>query len=210
MAIAEAVKFAIALFVITNPVGAIPIFLGLSDPSTIAEKKQIAVKAGIAILVIFTVVIFIGKGLLGFFGISVEAFRVAGGIIIFMLGISMLNSKQSPLKHTKEEHKHAAEKEDIAIVPLSIPIIAGPGAISSLIVASHAQNDLYGKLVLVGIAAIVALIIFTFLYLAGPIGKFLGVSGIKITTRVMGMILTALAVEMIVNSLLVLLPGLGS
>ena len=106
------------------------------------EKKQIAIKAGISILIIFTLMIFIGKGMLGFFGISVEAFRGAGGIIIFMLGISMLNSKQSPLKHTKEEHKHASEKEDIAIVPLSIPIIAGPGAISSLIVASHAQNDL--------------------------------------------------------------------
>ena len=154
--------------------------------------------------------IFIGNGLLSFFGISVQAFRITGGIIIFKLGISMLNSKQSPLKHTKEEHSYAEEKEDISIVPLAIPIIAGPGAISTLIVASNLAETTTDKFFLCGISAFVALIIFLILFLAGPIGKYLGVSGIRITTRVMGMILTALAVEMVIYGVKSMLPGLAS
>jgi multiple antibiotic resistance protein len=204
----EIIKFAIALIVITNAFGAIPIFLGITGDNTNQERKSIATKAGISIAVIFIVGIVMGGWILEIFGISVDAFRVAGGIIIFMLGISMLNSKQSPIKHTKQEQKHAVEKEDIAIVPLALPIIAGPGTISTLIVYSNQYPGIIDKSIMIGVSLVVASGITLLLLFATKVGNYLGISGIKIATRVMGMLLSALAIEMIHNGLLALLPGL--
>lgn len=206
----EIIKFITALIVITNGFGAIPIFLSLTSENTLQEKKRIAVKAGISIAIIFAVGILMGNLVLDFFGISLNAFRVAGGVIIFLLGLSMLNSQQSPLKHSKQEFKHAEEKEEIAIVPLALPIIAGPGAISTLIIYSNHYPGIIEKIYLIGFSWIVALGITVILLFAGSVGKYLGISGIKIATRVMGMILTAIAIEMVTGGLLGLLPGLSS
>ena len=133
----EIIKFVIALIVITNAFSAIPIFLSLTADNSNLERKNIALKSGLSVAIIFIVVILLGSFVLSVFGISVHAFRVAGGVIIFMLGISMINSKQSGIKHTKQEQRHAVEKEEIAIVPLALPIIAGPGTISTLIIYSN-------------------------------------------------------------------------
>ena len=206
----ELFKFTIALIVITNGFSAIPIFLSLTPDNTNAERKRIALKAGLSIAIIFAVVILFGSFILSIFGISVSAFKVAGGVIIFMLGISMLNSKQSGIKHTRQEHEYAKEKEEIAIVPLALPIIAGPGTISTLVVYSNSYVSIWQKLILVGISLGVALGITLLLLFATKVGKYLGVSGIKIASRVMGMLLAALAIEMVVAGLMDLIPVLNN
>ncbi|QNL20475.1 NAAT family transporter [Hyphobacterium sp. CCMP332] len=206
----EIIKFIIALIVITNAFSAIPIFLSLTSTNTTFERKRIALKTGLSVAIIFTVVILIGSFVLSVFGISVSAFRVAGGVIIFLLGISMINSRQSGIKHTKQEQKHAEEKDDVAIVPLALPIIAGPGTISTLIIYSNQYSRFLDKFLMVGISLLVALFITVLLLFASRIGKYLGVSGIKIATRVMGMLLAALAIEMMANGVLELLPGLSN
>ncbi len=205
----DIIKFIIALIVITNAFSAIPIFLSLTTTNTLVERKHIALKAGLSVSIIFAVVILAGSFVLGIFGISVNAFRVAGGVIIFLLGISMINSKPSGIKHTKQEQKHAEEKEEIAIVPLALPIIAGPGTISTLIIYSNQYPNYLDKILLVGISLIVAVFITVLLLFASRVGKYLGVSGIKIATRVMGMLLAALAIEMMANGIAELLPGLA-
>lgn len=206
MSYSEIIKFAIALIVITNAFGAIPIFLGMTGDDTNRERKSIAIRAGIYVAIIFIVGIVLGGEILNIFGISVEAFRVAGGIIIFMLGISMLNSKQSPIKHTRQEQKYAEVKEDVAIVPLALPIIAGPGTISTLIVYSNNHSSFLDKGIMIGVSLLVAVGITILLLFAAKVGKYLGVSGIKIATRVMGMLLSALAIEMIHTGLIGLFP----
>lgn len=205
----ELIKFVIALIVITNAFGAIPIFLSLTPDNTLQERKKVAIKTGLSVSIIFIVVILVGSFVLDIFGISVDAFRVAGGVIIFLLGISMINSKQSGIKHTKLEHKHAEEKEDIAIIPLALPIIAGPGTISTLIIYSNQYPNYIDKLMMLGVSLLVAILITILLLFAGRVGKYLGVSGIKIATRVMGMLLAALAIEMMAHGIAALLPGLS-
>lgn len=205
----EIIKFIIALIVITNAFSAIPIFLSLTSTNTLQERKRIALKAGLSISIIFTVVILAGGFVLSIFGISVNAFRVAGGVIIFLLGISMINSRQSGIKHTKQEQKHAEEKDDVAIVPLALPIIAGPGTISTLIIYSNHFPNYLDKIFMVGISLIVAVFITLLFLFASRVGKYLGVSGIKIATRVMGMLLAALAIEMMADGIVELLPGLA-
>ena len=204
----ELIKFTIAIIVITNAFGTIPIFLSLTADNTVEERKQIAIKSSISIAIIFITGILCGGFILQTFGISVDAFRVAGGIIIFMLGISMLNSKQSPIKHTKKEQRFAEQKDDIAIVPLALPIIAGPGTISTLIVYSNNYPELLDKIKLIGASLTIAVGFLLMLLSASKVSKYLGVSGIRIATRVMGMLLAALAIEMISTGLLKLFPGL--
>jgi multiple antibiotic resistance protein len=204
----DLIKFTVALIVITNAFATIPIFLSLTAENSIEERKSIALRTGISVLVIFIVGLLLGNVILELFGISVHAFKVAGGIIIFTMGMSMLNSKQSAIKHTKQEQRFAEHKEDIAIVPLALPIIAGPGTISTLIVYSNNYPELFDKAKMIGISIIVALFIMVLLLFASRVSKYLGVSGLKIATRVMGMLLAALAIEMIHVGVLALLPGL--
>jgi multiple antibiotic resistance protein len=151
-----------------------------------------------------------GEGILDFFSISIPSFQVGGGILILLIAINMLHAKQSHSKQTPEEAKTMEERDVIAIVPLSIPLLAGPGAISSMIIAAQDSATLGGQLSLLLPISVVAMLIWLTLQLSGYIAGKLGTIGINIVTRLMGLILAAMAVEFIAHGLSGLFPALAS
>jgi multiple antibiotic resistance protein len=205
----EYLKFLVALVSIANPIGAIPMFISLTSDDTLSQRRKISMQTTLAFSGILLVILFIGQPLLTFFGITVDSFRTAGGIIILLMAISMVHGQISRAKQTAGEAKDAATMDSIAIVPLSIPLLAGPGAISTVIVYSHSATSLFSKLIFSAEILIAALSVWLCLNAAPYIARFLGKTGMNIITRIMGLILAAIGIELITGGLLNLLPGLA-
>ena len=207
--IADQVRYLVGIFAILNPLGAIPIYLSLAADRGPDEMRRTALKTAVAVAVILILSVWAGDAMLSFFGIGVPAFRIAGGLLVLTIAITMFNARTSTARHTEEEQAEAESKNDIAVVPLAIPLLAGPGAISLVVVDAHQAGGFYGRLLfctgIVGIAAIVWLV----LRLAEPIGERLGTGGLNIATRVMGLILAAMAVQLMADGLIALFPGLS-
>jgi len=204
---AEQIKYLVGIFAILNPLGAIPIYLSLMADRRPDQMHRTALKTAVAVAVILILAVWAGDGLLSFFGIGIPAFRIAGGLLVLIIAIAMFGARTSPARHTDAEQAEAEAKNDIAVVPMAIPLLAGPGAISLTIVDAHQVVSLADKLVfslgIVGVAAIVWMV----LRLAEPIGERLGTGGLNIATRVMGLILAAMAVQFMADGMLELFPG---
>jgi multiple antibiotic resistance protein len=199
-----------ALFVIVNPVGAIPLFINYTSGQSSAEQRHIAQVTGIAVAAILILSIFVGEPLLRFFGIGIPSFRVGGGICILLMAVAMLDARTSEARSTSEERLEAEDKDSVAVVPLAIPILAGPGAISTMIVYAHRAHSHWDLPVLALISLVIAFLTGALLYLSEPIARRLGNTGINIATRIMGLILAAVAVEFIAAGLGELFPALGN
>ncbi|BCB26897.1 UPF0056 inner membrane protein [Sulfurimicrobium lacus] len=205
----EHIKYLVGIFAILNPLGAIPIYLSLMADRRPEEMYRTAFKASVAVAVILTLAVWGGDALLSFFGIGIPAFRIAGGLLVLIIAIAMFDARTSQAKHTDAEQAEAEVKNDIAVVPLAIPLLAGPGAISLTIVDAHQVISLTDKLAFsLGICG-VATIVWVVLRLAEPIGARLGTGGLNIATRVMGLILASMAVQFMADGLLELFPGLS-
>jgi len=202
-------KALIGVLAIVNPMGAIPIFLSLCTRRTIEERQQIARKSAISVALILITATWAGDVILAFFGIGIPAFRTGGGLLILLMAIAMMHAEQSHFQHTPAEDEEANSNESIAVVPLAIPLMAGPGAISMVIVDAHQVTLWSDRLVLSAGIIIVALLVWLTLRLATPIGDKLGITGLNIATRIMGLILAAIGIQMITTGLIKLLPGLG-
>lgn len=198
------------LFAIVNPVGAAPVFLALMPDSTREEREQTA-RLGVLVAggVLMTFLL-LGESILAFFGISLAAFRAAGGILILLMSIHMLQGRISPVKHTQREVDEAVEdtESSVAVFPLAIPLISGPGAISTVVLLRSQAGSL-ANVAMVGVAVVTILVVtFVCLRLAGPLNRLLGTLGVRIITRIMGLLLAALAVQFIADGLTELFPGL--
>ena len=204
----------VALFAMTNPVGSLAIFAAMTTDRTAQERKKIALQSSIAIMIILIVVTWAGSAILSFFGISAAAFEVGGGLVIVLLGLSMMNghnnskSGHSSLQYDSKEHEEALEKDNVAVVPIAIPIVAGPGAIITIIIHTHALHSVGDKFAVSGICIILSVIIFIFFYFSSYIIKIMGESSMKIVTRIMGLIIIAIAFSIIAQGMLTLFPGL--
>ena len=206
---AEHVRYLVGMFAILNPLGAIPIYLSMMTDRRPVVMHRTASKASVAVAVILTIAVWTGDSLLSFFGIGIPAFRIGGGLLLILIAIAMFGAKTSPAQHTEAEQAEGEAKDDIAVVPLAIPLLAGPGAISLAIVDAHQAGSITGKLVFnLGILGVVS-IVWLVLRLAEPIGKRLGTGGLNIATRVMGLILAAMAVQLMADGMLELFPGLS-
>ncbi|OQW70652.1 MAG: amino acid transporter [Proteobacteria bacterium ST_bin12] len=203
-------KITIALLAIVNPIGSLPIFISATDGWSKPDRAKTARTVALTVFIVLSLAAFIGDGILSFFGISIPSFQVGGGILIMLISISMMHGKQGGTRQTAEEAQSMAEREVIAIVPLSIPLLAGPGAISSMILSAQQQPSLLGHLSLVIPVLLVSTIIWLVLKLSDAITQRLGTIGINIITRLMGLILAAMAVEFIANGLMGLFPQLAS
>lgn len=208
MTYADTVKFLVAMIIMMNPLGSLSIFLQLTHKVRNVHQRKIAFKCGISILVIMLVTIWMGSQFLELLGITIASFRFAGGIILLFTGLSMLQSKESPISHTPEDDVAAEERHSIAVVPLALPIIMGPGAISTLIIAANDYLNPVFKVWLSLLCCLLALGMGIILYYGGTIANFVGESVIKVITRIMGMIIMAIAVGMLANGLLGLIPAL--
>ena len=199
-------KIGIALFAIVNPIGSVPIFISATDGWEQKQKMRTANVVAVTVFLVLGASALFGEGILDFFSISIPSFQVGGGILILLIAINMLHAKQSHSKQTPEEAKTMDERDVIAIVPLSIPLLAGPGAISSMIIAAQDSTTLGGQLSLLLPISVVALLIWLTLQLSGYIAGKLGTIGINIVTRLMGLILAAMAVEFIAHGMSGLFP----
>jgi multiple antibiotic resistance protein len=209
MSKAEIVTFIIAMLAITNPIGNMAIFAGLTGDKTLEEKRHSALIAGIAILIILIIVTWSGNLILEAFGIDIASFETAGGLIIALMGLSMLHAKTSPIHQNPDEAEDAKTKTSVAVVPIAIPLVAGPGAITTIVVSTHSYPTIEDKVIISAVSIVLGLILWGAFYFSAPVSKLLGVSGINIVTRIMGIILTAIAFGMMASGFKALFPGLA-
>jgi len=199
----------VGLIAIVNPLGALPIFLSMSDKDDPGADMRTINRAAIAVALILLTAAWTGEALLGFFGITIDAFRVGGGLLILLMGISMLHGKQSHVQHCPNEVDAVVEKEDISVVPLAIPLMAGPGSISLVILDANKIHSWSGDILLALAILAVAAIAWLVLLIAEKMRDKFGTIGLNIATRIMGLILAAIGVQFIADGAKQLLPGLA-
>jgi len=205
---ADMFKLTIALLAIVDPIAGIPFFLSATAGESPASRKRTAQIVALTVFCVLAAAALVGTQILRFFGISIPSFLIGGGILLLMLAIAMLQAQSSPLRQTPDEAEEAAEKDAVAVVPLGIPLLAGPGAISTMIIATHQSPSFWHHLKLLLPAVIVALSVWGALAAATRISGRLGKTGMNIITRVMGLIIAAIAVEYIYRGLIELFPKL--
>ena len=191
----EFAKIFITLAALINPFGAIPAFIGLTQGQSSLERRRTARTAALATVLVITVTALAGQYLLAGFGITVPSLQVGGGVLLFIVAISMFNAQPAPSRTTPEEADEAAERANIAVVPLTIPLLTGPGTVSTVII--YADQGTNTVLMLLGAGAVMGAVVWFALSLAGPISRLAGRTGLNIMTRLMGLVLAALAVEFI-------------
>ena len=206
---AEYLKMFVGLLAIVNPFGAIPIFISMTADENIRQRHRTVYLVAVGVSVILLVALFFGELVLQFFGITIDSFRVGGGILILLMAIAMLHAKTSRIRQTDEEADESMEKESVAIVPLAMPLLAGPGAISTVILAAHKSSGVAHYLVISLGIIVLSLVIWIVLRIAPWVAGRIGATGINIFTRIMGLILAAIAVEFFANGLKGLFPSLA-
>lgn len=205
----ELLKSFISLLALINPLGAVPFFLSLTVLYSRQARHNAARVASFSVFCVIAIATLLGQQIIDFFGISVGSLEAGGGVIMLLMAISMLNAQVGNTKSTEEERDEAESKNSIAVVPLAIPLLTGPGSISTVIIYAAETRHWYERLELVGLGAGLALLCYLALSLAEPIARVIGRTGINIATRLMGLMLSALAVEFIVDGLKALLPKLA-
>ncbi|WP_123347674.1 MULTISPECIES: YchE family NAAT transporter [unclassified Enterobacter] len=201
-------KFFIGLFALVNPVGIIPVFISMTSYQTAAARNKTNMTASLSVAIILWSSLFLGDGILQIFGISIDSFRIAGGILVVTIAMSMISGKLGEDKQNKQEKSENAIRESIGVVPLALPLMAGPGAISSTIVWGtryHSLTHLIGFSVAIAVFAFCCWAVFR---LAPWLVRLLGQTGINVITRIMGLLLMALGIEFIVTGIKALFPGL--
>ncbi|NVO55148.1 MarC family protein [Rhodobacteraceae bacterium B1Z28] len=192
-------KFLAALLAIFNPLYGIPIFLSMTEGYSTPERRRVALVVTGTTIIVALVAVFLGEKILAIFGIDIPSFRIAGGLIILGVGMSMLNaSAPSPGDQDAVEEGHK-KRSNIAVVPLAIPLTIGPGTIATTIVFAHTLSN-GAEIVTLGLAVLIACAIVGLgLIFADPISRALGPTMINVITRVMAIILVAVAVEMVLT-----------
>lgn len=202
-------KQAAGIFAIIDPIGAVGIFISLTHGQSAPEQKRTAAITCLSMAIILTTSMFIGERILWFFGIGIPAFQIGGGIIILFVALDMLNARRPGMKGTSREEAEAEDWDTVAVVPLAVPILAGPGSITAVIIQSHsAVTPLLSGLLLAVIMGISLTTWFIF-RLASPISALLGRTGLNVVTRLMGLLLSAISIEIISVGLKGLFPILN-
>jgi len=190
-----------SIFFLVDPFAAIPAFIAITDGAEPARRRRMAAKASLTCLIVLTTFALAGQLIFRMFGITLPAFEIAGGLILLLIGIDMLEARRSPTQESSDEAEEASQKEDAGIVPLGIPMLAGPGAISSVMVLVGEAPDRWHMLAILGSIAITALVSYGVLSGADRVRRILGETGIRILVRIMGLLLVALAMQFFVNGL---------
>lgn len=191
----------VTLFVIIDPFAVLPMFIALTRNDSIAHKRHIALKSTLIATILLLIFAFVGDQLLDAMGISEPAFRIAGGFLLLLAAIDMVIAKPSGIRSTTEdETAEAAHRDDVSVFPLAIPLMAGPGALTSIVVLMRQAEaiNMFTQLGIIIILITVLLITYLCLLAGDHILKFLGVTGTNVMTRVFGVILSALAMQNII------------
>lgn len=190
-----------ALFSVINPLGAIPIFVGLTQDDSKQERSRISLWTAVNVFIILMISYFAGKYVLAFFGISIDSLRIAGGIIIVSSGFSLLTGNFSKKKGVnKKVQNDAMHRNDIALTPLAMPMLAGPGSISLLIAFYQEHAEISQKVICCLAVLLVAFSIFLILKSAHYLSRILGASGIVAISRIIGFIVIAIGIQYITSA----------
>jgi multiple antibiotic resistance protein len=188
----------VTLVVIIDPVGLAPLFVALTQGQDAARRRSIALRACLTAAILLTVFGLLGDAVLGFVGISMPAFRIAGGILLFLTALDMLFERRTK-RREGQTHPH---EEDPSVFPLAIPLIAGPGAIATMILLAGQEGSDWSWIVAVhGVMLGVLMLTFLMFLTAGPLERLLGPVGINVVTRLLGMLLAALSVQFVLDGL---------
>ena len=201
----------IALLAIVNPIGVVPFFIHFTPHFSRAQRRRTLRVSAFTAFVVIAVSALAGLKIIEFFGISLASFQVGGGTLLLLSAIQMLNAQ--PAEGRKEDVSEGSSKVDagasIAVVPLTIPLLTGPATISTMVIYAEMTRHWWEQAVLVGYGVVVALVTLLVFSAAGRIARVLGSTGINIMTRLMGLILAALAVELLADGLQKLFPILA-
>ncbi|AMM26690.1 hypothetical protein AX767_09060 [Variovorax sp. PAMC 28711] len=208
----DLIKPLVTLVAIVNPLAIVPFFIHYTQGYSDAQRKRTVVVSAFSAFVVIATSALLGLQLLSFFGISIASFQVGGGLLLLLSSLSMLNAQPAEQKSNPEEIRATEVKASmgasIAVVPLTIPLLTGPATMSTVVIYAEKTRHLWELLVLVGYGVVVALATAVAFSLADPIARVLGKTGINIMTRLMGLILAALAVEVMSDGLTKLFPAL--
>lgn len=206
----EYIRLLAGLLSVVDPIGAIPLFISLTEQRSSAERRRIACVCALSVGTALTFAHTAGNAWLAFFGIGIPSFQIAGGIVILLMGVSMVKASHDRSRNTPEERAESVDKDSIAVVPMAIPLLSGPGAISTVIV-NHNLNPSWNYDVLaIFVIASVALIVLICLSMAEKIAHLLGRTGMNVITRVFGLIILSIAVEFITKGLGAVFPILAT
>ena len=205
------IKPLITLLAIVNPIGVIPFFIHYTRRFSVAQRKKTARVAATTAFLVIALSALLGLKILEFFGISLASFQVGGGLLLLMSAIQMLNAQpaESKASDVDEGASRADAGASIAVVPLTIPLLTGPASISTVVIYAEKTANVWQLSVLVGYGLIIGLATWLSLSAAGKIGKVLGQTGINVMTRLMGLVLAAIAVEVMSDGLIKLFPALA-
>jgi multiple antibiotic resistance protein len=190
-----------SIFFLVDPFAAIPAFLAITAGADRQRRRRMARRGALTCWIVLMTFALAGKLIFRMFGITLPAFEIAGGVILLLIGIDMIEAKRSPTQELSDETAEATAKDDAGIVPLGIPMLAGPGAISSVMILVGQALKFWELMVVLGAISLTAWISYLILGGADRVRRIMGETGIRILVRIMGLLLVALAVQFFVNGL---------
>jgi multiple antibiotic resistance protein len=204
-------KALVTLLAIVNPLACVPFFIHYTQGFTREQRKRTIWVASFSVFVVIAASALLGLKLLEFFGITLASFQVGGGMLLLTSSLAMLNAQPAEAKSAQADMSDAdmAARTSIAVVPLTIPLLTGPATMSTVVIYAEKAKTFVQLSSLVGYGIVIALATFVCFSLATPIARILGKTGINVMTRLMGLILAALAVEVMADGLVKLFPALG-
>ena len=205
---ADYLRFFVTLTAVVDPFLAVPFFLTFTASRSESERRRLAQVVAFTVFIVLAVAVFVGETLLQFIGASLPAFRVGGGLVLLLMALAMLNAQAGGVRQSKAEARELEEGELQGVVPLAMPLLAGPGAISSSIIAVE-RGGLVHQAAVVACIAVVCLVTWLTLRAAHRIAARMGTTGLNIATRILGLLLAAMAVQTMAVGLKALFPGLG-
>jgi len=203
----EYLRYVVTLTAVLDPFLAIPIFIGVTAARDEASRLRLIQVVTLTVFLVLAGAAIFGERLLHALGASLPAFQVGGGLVLLLMALAMLNAKIGEMRQTREEAEELESGEVSGVVPLAVPLLAGPGAISTTIIAAQAGGVAH-KMALIVCIALVSVLVLVMLRVAHAVGARLGMTGLNIATRILGLILAAIAIETMADGLKSLFPAL--
>jgi len=198
----ELLKFFVLLFVVVEPVTLVPVFASLTDGASERYRRKMSLKAVTVSGVVLALVALAGAWFIRMMGISIDAFRIAGGVMLFLIALEMVFARESGTKTTSEEKNEVQQRADISVFPLAFPFIAGPGALATVLLTfGTLKPDVLMTVGLLAVIALVLLITLALLLLTPLVNRVMGVTGAHVVSRLTGVVLAALAVQFMIDGL---------
>ncbi len=204
----EYLRFVVTLTAVLDPFLAVPIFVSVTAGERVRERQRLANVVTLTVFLVLAGSAFFGERLLRMMGASVPAFQVGGGLVLLLMALAMLNAQAGEIRQTRAEARELRSREYSGVVPLAVPLLAGPGAIGTTIIAAQAGGVAHGA-VLVACITLVCALLWVMLRLAPGIAGRMGTTGLNIATRLLGLLLAAIAIQTMAEGLRVLFPGLA-